>query len=237
MPIDKAALEAAAAEAYSKLLADDGYVRSGGFIGHFQRHAIQELDRLGAVPPPIRWQQGEPITFALRETRRVLGAYFPKELDVFVEGTSTGPLLGVSFKCMMSGIQKNVNNRWEELVGDASNLHSRYPMLSLGYVMVLPAVTRLTEGKTTRTERIIDEEGKPTPLARQIEAKLRGIRGRQKPVELPTTYEEVALAVFDFGAKKPRLNTRFPSAELRIEPFYDRLVASFRDRNKYVPDR
>lgn len=172
------------------------------------------------------------MEFRLRENGVVLGAYFPKELDVYLEGDSSGPLLGISFKCMMSGIGKNVNNRWEELVGDASNLHSRFPMLALGYVMVLPTVTRPKQGN--KAERIIDTNGEPTPLARQIEGKLLGIRGRSRPIDLPTTYEEVALPVVDFESSPPCLCPNFPGPDLRIETFYDRLVSRFRERNHYL---
>ncbi|MBX5484011.1 MAG: hypothetical protein IRZ16_19475 [Myxococcaceae bacterium] len=233
MPIDLAALVEQAHQAHQGLLKNEGYVRGGAFIGHFQQHALYELRRLNLPPAPITGLRTGALKFNLRENGVVLGAYFPKELDIFLEGNSSGPLLGISFKCMMSGIAKNVNNRWEELVGDASNLHSRFPMLCLGYVMILPARTR-AEARG-RMEEIIDGHGEPSPLARQIEGKLRGITGRAKPVELPTIYEEVALVVFDFDGERPKLHPNFPGPDLRIETFYDRLVGRFRERNHYLP--
>lgn len=230
MPINIASLLSHAKAAGDDYDANPGKsVRGGRFVRHFQQHALEELRSLGLPPVPLSGRRAGAMTYQLRENGVVLGAYFPKELDVYLCGDSSGPLLGISFKTMMSGIAKNVNNRWEELVGDASNLHSRFPMLALGYVMVLPAVTNPKEGKS---EEIVDAAGDPTPLGKQIAAKLLAIRGRRTSVELPTTYEEVALAVIDFSVRPtPRLIPTFPGGELRIETFYDRLVERFRERN------
>lgn len=227
MPTNIKELEMHAKAAWEGFVADTGYVRGGKFIRHFQEHALSELQERGLPPKTTR-----NMKFALSENGVVLGAFFPKELDVFVQGDASGPLLGISFKCMMSGIGKNVNNRWEELVGDASNLHSRFPMLALGYVMVLPAVTK-PDGKGN-VERVVEADGSPTTLGKQIAAKLLGIRGRRSAGESPTTYEEVALVVLDFeGAESPRAVATFPEPDstLRIERFYDALVERFRERN------
>lgn len=236
MPIDAVKLESEATKAAQGSKSNPGYVRSGEFIKHFQEHAEHELAKLSLPPPSLAVGNRLALDFHLRKNEYVLGAYFPKEMDVWVGADSSGPLLGVSFKSMMRGVGQNVNNRWEELVGDAANIHSRFPMLSLGYVMILPELS--SKGKKGSEEPLIDQKtGKPTPLALQIERKLLGIRGREKPVEMPAVYEEVALAVFDFEAPTARLNLTFPapSSPLRIERFYDELVGHYRRRNTYVP--
>jgi hypothetical protein len=240
VPINVRLLEQEATRAAAGLAGKSGYVRSGDFIRHFQEHAEHELKQLGIPPAPLSVGKGgtKKLHFRIRKNEYVLGAYFPKELDVWLDADVNGPLLGISFKSMMSGVAQNVNNRWEELVGDAANIHSRFPMLSLGYVMILPAMS--TKGKkTVRPEPLIDPTTQqPTELARQIERKLLGIRGRQKPVELASVYEEVALAVIDFKAQPTaRLNLTFPdpASPLRIERFYDNLVAHFHQRNTYIP--
>ena len=236
MPIDVAALErhaARAARGYHD--SPDGSVRSGDFISHFQAHAEEELGNLGLPPKDIGVAKRNAIQFHLKTNQYVLGAYFPKELDVWVGADFSGPLIGISFKSMMRGVGQNVNNRWEELVGDAANIHSRFPMLSLGYILILPSMSYKSSKKTP--EPLIDKANNPTPLARQIERKMLGIRGREKPVEMPSVYEEVALAVFDFGPDSARLRTDFPTPDspLRIERFFDALVKHFKDRNSYVP--
>lgn len=241
VPISVEMLEMEAAKAaagYAKK--PNRYVRSGEFISHFQDHAEYELMQLGLPPADIGVGNRQSIPFHLKKNQYVLGAYFPKEMDVWVGADSSGPLLGISFKSMMRGVGQNVNNRWEELVGDAANIHSRFPMLSLGYVMILPAMSFKGSGADEMPEPLIDPStGGPTNLALQIERKLLGIRGRKQPVELPSVYEEVALAVFDFGLKRPKLHPDFPRPEspLRIERFYEELVGHFQRRNTYVPQQ
>ena len=94
------------------------------------------------------------------------------------------------------------------------------------------------EKSKQKQEPIIDSAtDQPTSLARQIERKLLGIRGRRQAVELPSVYEEVALVVFDFEQRQPKLHATFPdqSSPLRIERFFDELVGHFRRRNTYIP--
>ena len=240
VPISVEQLEREAAKAAVGYTKQKGYVRSGEFISHFQDHAEYELLRLGLPPADIGVGNRQSIHFHLKKNQYVLGAYFPKEMDVWVGADFSGPLLGISFKSMMRGVGQNVNNRWEELVGDAANIHSRFPMLSLGYVMILPTMSYKGTGDDGAREPLIDPgTGRPTNLALQIERKLLGIRGRRQPVELPSVYEEVALAVFDFEADQPRLHREFPGPKslLRIERFFDALVGHFQRRNTYVPQQ
>lgn len=240
MPISVEQLEQEAAKAAAGYKEGEGYVRGGKFISHFQDHAEYELRRLGLPPKAIGVGNQKSIRFDLLKNQYVLGAYFPKEMDVWVGADFSGPLLGISFKSMMRGVGQNVNNRWEELVGDAANVHSRFPMLSFGYVMILPTMSYKGSRKREMREPLIDPgTGRPTNLALQIERKLLGIRGRRQPVELPSVYEEVALAVFDFEADQPRLHREFPGPKspLRIERFFDALVGHFQRRNTYVPQQ
>ncbi|MEQ9398333.1 MAG: hypothetical protein RJQ04_04110 [Longimicrobiales bacterium] len=169
------------------------------------------------------------VGFALDTNKYILGAYDRKELDVVLWTDTSGPLLGISLKASMSGLAKNINNRWEEMVGDAANLHSRFPMLSLGYFMVLPFVT-------PNGERVIGKNGRPTELGMTFVRKLRGVGHRVSPTDLVSEYEHVALAAIDFDRDVPRLHRRFPARQsgVRVEDFFDRLVQTFRGRNEYL---
>jgi len=214
----------------------EGYpdnVRSGGFVGEFESYCASELISLGLVRQ--EWRVGRPgniqmLVFEVLKNRYILGGYDTKELDVLYNASTSGPLIGISVKTMMSSINKNVNNRWEEMVGDAANIHSRYPMLVLGFLMVLPYRT----GKNV----IIDSSGQPTDLARMIERKLLGVSGRSDISQLHSTYERAALAVIDFDATapaRPSIHPDFPSEPLRLDSFFDELVNLYKRRNPYLP--
>ncbi len=98
---------------------------------------------------------------------RVLGAYMPKEVDVAIVPPNSGPLLAVSCKSQMSSIVKNTINRFEEYVGDATNLHTRFPMLVFGFLMLVPVVAETWSG------------AQPTDGLKRIAALL---YGRARPV-------------------------------------------------------
>lgn len=230
MPIDLSLLQTTAQEAHSGF---PDNVRSGKFVRHFQQYCEQEFARLGLPPRGIEIRPfgREPvkIEFRAEHSYYTVGGYYTKELDLAISSSNSGPLVAVSLKTMMRSVGKNVNNRWEEAVGDAANLHARFPMLALGYLMIVPYASTDNDG---RTEHIVDGGG-PTTLGRSIEQKLRGLGNRQRAVDLPSSYEEVALCVIDFAANPVTIHPTFPgdASGLRIENFFDRLTARFRERN------
>lgn len=208
--------------------------RGGGFIAPFEAHGLWEL-RQGGLRQG-RWKN-VGMDFRFRRSRRILGATFPKSVDISFGGAESGPLLAVSYKSILFSITSNVNNRWEEATGEAANLHSRFPMLVLGFLLVLPyaeydSSTLAPSGSSI----IIDASGQPTDYARNLESKFRGMRPRREVMGQPALCEEVALAVMDFSAATPTLHPSFPSpgSGLRIDNFFDKLMHRFRERNKFL---
>jgi len=67
----------------------------------------------------------------------VLGAHYPKQVDVLMARWDRGPELIVSTKTMDRSFGKNLKNRFEEFVGDARNLRRRYPLAAIGVVYVV----------------------------------------------------------------------------------------------------
>jgi hypothetical protein len=67
----------------------------------------------------------------------VLGRFYVKQVDVLVSAWQRGPDVMVSTKSMLSSYLKNKNNRYEEAVGEATNLRDRYPMASMGYAYLV----------------------------------------------------------------------------------------------------
>jgi len=67
-----------------------------------------------------------------RETFEVVGEFYTKQIDVFMGEQSRGPELMVSTKSMSGSWDKNIKNRYEEFLGDAENLRTRFPLATLG---------------------------------------------------------------------------------------------------------
>lgn len=67
----------------------------------------------------------------------VLGRFYVKQVDVLVSAWQRGPDVLVSTKTMLSSYLKNKNNRYEEAVGEATNLRDRYPMAGMGYAYLV----------------------------------------------------------------------------------------------------
>lgn len=154
---------------------------------------------------------------------RVLGGYLEKEIDVCYIVEDTGPLLAVSVKSQMSSIAKNAINRFEEYVGDAANLHTRYPLLVLGFLLVVPVCDETFDLQT----------GQPKELLGRVSALLEQATGRV-PTGNPGSYEASALLVVDFDQDPPAVHPEYPAPDspLRIERFFDRLMGEYWQRNR-----
>jgi hypothetical protein len=148
----------------------------------------------------------------------------PKEVDVCLTIPDSGPLLAISLKSQMSSIIKNTINRFEEYVGDATNLHTRYPMLVLGFVMMIPANAETYAG------------GRPTEGLRRIAALLERANARRVVTEPSGSYEVSSLLLVDFNKNPPRVVPKYPEpgSLLRIEKFFDSLLELYRQRNQFV---
>lgn len=155
---------------------------------------------------------------------RLLGGYMPKEIDVCLTIPDSGPLLAISVKSQMSSIIKNTINRFEEYVGDATNLHSRFPMLVLGFLMLIPVV------RETYVRR------KPTEGLQRIAALLERANARRVVTEPSGSYEVSCLLLVDFNQDPPRIVQNFPdkTSVLRIDDFFDKLLAIYYQRNQFV---
>ncbi len=192
---------------------------------HNGRHL--PIDYIHPAAPATAAQARQRIRAAVRKQPkrlRILGAYMPKEIDVALVPPNSGPLLAISCKSQMSSIVKNTINRFEEYVGDATNLHTRFPMLVFGFLMLVPVA-----GETWANG--------PTEGLRRIAALLERANARQKINEPPGGYDASALLFVDFGASPPKvMNYPDPQTQptVRIEHFFDRLVQLYFERNQFV---
>lgn len=68
---------------------------------------------------------------------RILGRFYPKQVDVVMSSWANGPELLVSTKTQLSSYEKNNNNRYEEAVGEGLNLRERHPVSSMGFAFLV----------------------------------------------------------------------------------------------------
>lgn len=176
----------------------------------------------------------------------VYGAYIRKNVDICAHTENSGPLIAISVKSMMSSISKNSINRFEEYVGDATNLHTRYPMLVFGFLIVIPVLVKgrnsglaqLPKGNSDREseEFTFEVEGdvlRPTQVARKIERMLSGVNERATITSPSGSYEAACLVAADFSCDPPKILEDFPAKDsnLRVEDFFEKVVELFNKRN------
>jgi hypothetical protein len=67
----------------------------------------------------------------------ILGRFYVKQVDVVASSWQRGPEVLVSTKTQFSSYLNNKNNRYEEAVGEATNLRDRYPMAAMGFAFLV----------------------------------------------------------------------------------------------------
>ena len=75
----------------------------------------------------------------------ILGRAYDKQVDVVITRWDRGPEVLISTKAQGASFGKNLPNRFEEAVGDAANLTSRYPLAAVGFFFIQRATIRKIE--------------------------------------------------------------------------------------------
>ncbi len=88
-------------------------------------------------------------------TATVFGEFFPKKVDVLVADWDRGVELMISTKSMTGSYANNLNNRWEEFVGDLRNIRGRHPLAVLA-VLFLADVSITSAGNRASYARLVD---------------------------------------------------------------------------------
>ncbi len=81
---------------------------------------------------------------------KVLGRAYVKQVDVLIAHWSRGPELLVSTKTMVASFRNNLPNRFEEAYGDAMNLRGRFPLVSMGFLLLLRSTAEQERGTLDR---------------------------------------------------------------------------------------
>jgi hypothetical protein len=129
---DMAEAEAQVAEALARLA--EFAVRLAEYTTVARAHGVtRSAPSLHRLRPAIR-----KIGEALGSSKtNVLGQFYVKQVDVVVSSWEHGPDVLVSGKTQFSSYLNNKNNRYEEAVGEATNLRNRYPMAAMGFAFLV----------------------------------------------------------------------------------------------------
>jgi hypothetical protein len=129
---DMAEAEGRVADALARL--DEFEARLGDYTAAARaRGLVRSAPSLNRVRPAVR-----KIGEALGSSKtNVLGQFYVKQVDVVVSSWQRGPDVLVSGKTQFSSYLNNKNNRYEEAVGEATNLRNRYPLAAMGFAFLV----------------------------------------------------------------------------------------------------
>lgn len=77
---------------------------------------------------------------------QILGRYYVKQVDVGIGRWQRGPEVLISTKSQFSSYANNRNNRYEETLGEITNLKDRYPLAACGYAFLVRSNIREETG-------------------------------------------------------------------------------------------
>jgi hypothetical protein len=177
-----------------------------------QRTVEALLDEIGKGPglPP------DPTTGSRKSAANILGAHFPKEIDVSMARYDRGLELGVSTKTMIREPTKNIPNRREEASGDLLNIRRRFPLSAFGYFFLLEYGIAHNRG---HFDKVID-------MCRKVASAI--------PGDKANSYDASCLVVVELQ-RRPRktiVHIAEPPPDLRAEAFFATILDCLMTRSQ-----
>jgi hypothetical protein len=126
--------------------------------------ALSESEAAGAkVKPPALRRAIKAVGTALPGAHEayILGDFYSKQVDVAITTWRRGPDVLISTKTMFSSYRKNLINRHEEAVGEATSLRARHPMAAIGYAYLVRSNIFKEEGAYAVLYDILDRLRRP----------------------------------------------------------------------------
>lgn len=167
------------------------------------------------------------------------GAYRDKVWDVGRLSDSGQVTLGISCKSIISNHGGTVPNRIDDMLGEAVNLHRRWPSAVLGYLFMMARIDESVKQRTRRESHIQGGAFKDTllDLARQngdywfgrLGDSVSRASGRTSAEDFPEKFEATSCSLLDFDLGEP-YPVRYHPATPSPDAFFDQLVAIHRER-------
>jgi hypothetical protein len=186
---------------------------TGADLEIVQRKTIEallaEIGKGPGVPP-------DPATRRLKNPANILGAHFPKEIDVSMARYDRGLELGVSTKTMIREPTKNIPNRREEASGDLLNIRRRFPLSVFGYFFLLEAGIAET---AAHFEKVVD-------MCRKVTL--------STPGDEANAYDASCLMVVELQQSPPRVEVEVAASpgDLRASRFFDKMLDALMTRSQ-----
>ncbi len=165
----------------------------------------------------------------------LLGGLKTKNVDVVVQKRGIGPVIAISVKGTLNAF-RNLTNRMEEAVGDATNLHLMYPGLVYGFFHVLKANRAGTAG-IALNDVAVTKDGTAVGSITRYHTVLLALTGRLLVRDEFSRYESVALALIDpIAGPHGHIFPTFPTQNSRLRPenFFPSLLERYDLRFPYV---
>lgn len=137
-------------------------------------------DEITPRPPLVSDRLGRlsfDVSSANSVEQTVLGGLKSKNIDVVVSKTGVGPVLAISVKGTLNAF-RNLTNRMEEAIGNATNIHLMYPGLVYGFFHVLKATRADTPG-VVPNDIAITLDGNAVPGIKRYAEVLTALHGRR----------------------------------------------------------
>jgi hypothetical protein len=170
---------------------------------------------------------------------RLPGAYRAKKWDVGRLSRSGEVTLGISCKSIISNHGGTVPNRIDDLLGEAVNLHRRWPAAVIGYLFMMARVDESVQQRRARAERVALGEPEEAVLnsARdngdrwfQILGESVGqASGRASADDHPEKFEATSCSLLDFDLGPP-FPVRYHPLTPNPDEFFDHLATTHRER-------
>jgi len=134
LPADLAPVEEAVASALQRLDEFDGRLKD--YTAAAQAKGLRvKPPSLYRVRPAIANIMGKALPGT--SASNILGRFYVKQVDVVVSTWQRGPDVLVSSKTAFSSYLNNKNNRYEEAVGEGTNLRDRHPRAAMGFAFLV----------------------------------------------------------------------------------------------------
>jgi hypothetical protein len=170
---------------------------------------------------------------------RLPGAYRDKVWDVGRLSVDQEVTLAISCKSIISNHGGTVPNRIDDMLGEAANLHRRWPSAVVGYLFMM---SRIDESLAERSRRAkLTEVGTPESVI-TADARERGDRwfrrlgdsvsqasGRASAADHPEKFEVVSCSLIDFDLGPP-YPVHYHVATPNPDEFFDQLTEIHHER-------
>jgi hypothetical protein len=201
------------------------HARSSTRQNAIQIYCCEELSRRGLV--------------GARTEVRLPGAYRDKMWDVGRLSDGGEVTLAISCKSIISNHGGTVPNRIDDMLGEAVNIHRRWPSAVLGYLFMMARIDESVKKTADRSGRVLAGAVESEILN---EARLSGgtwfrvlgdsvtlASGRTGAGDFPEKFEVVSCSLLDFDLGPP-YPVEYHVSTPRPDTFFDRLVEIHRER-------